>query len=876
MDASIDEEAIFTRPSSDVIQNAWQHLFKDPMLSGSKLKTQGLDGIPDLVHGGVVPNWVPIILSNVIGEFYLGLLPSHDPSTFLKPLSTSRVTYDTMRSQYLRAPDGRWAADVSVPAGVKTRDVGEAAGKSKGDLGINNPLSLESENPWQSWFRDVELRKEIKKDVERTYPDIPYFTLPRVQKILTTILFLYSTLHSNVGYRQGMHEICAAILLAVDLDSIERNGTNEVEHTLDRENVEHDTWSIYEAVMRSAVVWYQWKEEPVLKSGEKPQQPIVQLCNHLHGTALRVLDPQLWTKLEELGIEPQIYGIRWIRLMFTREFSLDDAMRMWDGIFSADPTLKMIEYICIAMLLRIRNEIIYADYSEALTILLRYPTSEPPLLIPLLLQQAILLRDSTPSPALGVSVVMENQAILGIPANPPRHSQEEDVAAVSRSRGRLGVGGARQSQTLPSKGMASRLAMARNFDLSGAMGAAQQAAAGIGIQDLAKGLMERGQALGIDKSLLGKVAEIRKNLPDFPASTYSRTHIVSPSLDDANQLPNRGFIPTPSSPDSESSLLASPYPPPLNVLEDEIAQLKHKMRCMGTLMDTFMSRIEKHLQESESSSEQLHQEELNSSTSINSALLGLRAITAILKDPSSPLDKFSDSWPDPLAPADLGVTADFSRSSQSEIPSVSTLNASDLNSDCDNPSTEIRPTSPSTSTTDVPALDSIPLPHLHLSRNELPSLSSPKIDGMPPGKTVQPSNNFITNKTVQNQAQTPRSPVPVMVRSTDLEDLNSKQHTSFSLGTATVPSSWIRAPSQFTVPWSRAGPSTKPSLTYSSDTPPQNSGVVPNSVYSYPPVTPGAQGPRDPLDGALDVEDGRKTTYVPRVGQKGYDPLGAL
>ena len=34
---------------------------------------------------------------------------------------------------------------------------------------------------------------------------------------------------------------------------------------------------------------------------------------------------------------------------------LDDAMRLWDGIFAEDSTLRLVEFICLAMLLRIRN-----------------------------------------------------------------------------------------------------------------------------------------------------------------------------------------------------------------------------------------------------------------------------------------------------------------------------------------------------------------------------------------------------------------------------------------------------------------------------------------------------------------------------------------
>lgn len=47
---------------------------------------------------------------------------------------------------------------------------------------------------------------------------------------------------------------------------------------------------------------------------------------------------------------------RWLRLLFTREFSMPDALTLWDGLFACDATLDLAQWICVAMLIRIRNE----------------------------------------------------------------------------------------------------------------------------------------------------------------------------------------------------------------------------------------------------------------------------------------------------------------------------------------------------------------------------------------------------------------------------------------------------------------------------------------------------------------------------------------
>jgi hypothetical protein len=45
---------------------------------------------------------------------------------------------------------------------------------------------------------------------------------------------------------------------------------------------------------------------------------------------------------------------RWIRLLFGREFAFEQLLSLWDRIFAYDPTLELIDLICVAMLLRIR------------------------------------------------------------------------------------------------------------------------------------------------------------------------------------------------------------------------------------------------------------------------------------------------------------------------------------------------------------------------------------------------------------------------------------------------------------------------------------------------------------------------------------------
>lgn len=46
---------------------------------------------------------------------------------------------------------------------------------------------------------------------------------------------------------------------------------------------------------------------------------------------------------------------RWVRLLFGREFPLQDLLVVWDALFADSITLDLVDYIFVAMLLYIRD-----------------------------------------------------------------------------------------------------------------------------------------------------------------------------------------------------------------------------------------------------------------------------------------------------------------------------------------------------------------------------------------------------------------------------------------------------------------------------------------------------------------------------------------
>lgn len=72
----------------------------------------------------------------------------------------------------------------------------------------------------------------------------------------------------------------------------------------------------------------------------------------------------------------QLYGIRWIRLLFGREFALSDLLVVWDTLFAETCRLgglDFVDWLFCAMLMYVRSALLSSDVSECLQSLMRYP-----------------------------------------------------------------------------------------------------------------------------------------------------------------------------------------------------------------------------------------------------------------------------------------------------------------------------------------------------------------------------------------------------------------------------------------------------------------------------------------------------------------------
>jgi hypothetical protein len=67
---------------------------------------------------------------------------------------------------------------------------------------------------------EKEMRELIKQDVVRTNQEFDYFQKQTTKDMLIAMLFLWGKTYPEYGYKQGMNEVLAIVLLVFDTERI--------------------------------------------------------------------------------------------------------------------------------------------------------------------------------------------------------------------------------------------------------------------------------------------------------------------------------------------------------------------------------------------------------------------------------------------------------------------------------------------------------------------------------------------------------------------------------------------------------------------------------------------------------------------------------
>ncbi|KAJ9637267.1 hypothetical protein H2199_007554 [Coniosporium tulheliwenetii] len=443
------------------------------------------------------------------------LFENVDRSTWPTLLNDSRDAYNSLRAHFLRA--------------IEHPDELESAGDplSETDELSDRSLSL-VKSPWVVLRKDEELRAEIFQDVERCMPDNTYFRQPTTQNMLLDILFIFCKLNPDVGYRQGMHEVLAPVLWVVERDAVSSTDKSQTEGNKDElllramfdgSYIEHDTFTLFGLIMQNAKAFYEpGSTARTAKIAPSTESPMLMRCRRIFDQLLPAVDPGLADHLKEVDVVPQIFLMRWIRLLFGREFPYDDVLAVWDLLFAEDPTLDLVDLICVAMLLRVRWQLIEADNSTALGLLLRYPVPQSPQSPQTFVEDAVYLRQNLDAKGGSHLVAKYTQRPLPLvnlldqrPTTPERrNSRSPSIRPLS-----------------PFGSPVRIVPQPTNFETL--------------LSNAARNMYKRGEELGLNKAVRDAVGEVRKNVQGLqnarnsprPKQTAAPASLNSPEGADA-------------------------------------------------------------------------------------------------------------------------------------------------------------------------------------------------------------------------------------------------------------------------------------------------------------------------------------------------------
>ncbi|KAL2928827.1 TBC1 domain family member 5-like protein A [Bienertia sinuspersici] len=157
--------------------------------------------------------------------------------------------------------------------------------------------------------------------------------------------------------------------------------------------MEHDAYCMFDALMSGAggaVAMAEFFSHPPASATQTGMPPVIEASLTLYHL-LSIVDSSLYNHLVELGVEPQYFALRWLRVLFGREFSLEDLLVIWDEIFSFDnsasvtapandpgvlnsPRGAFISAMAVSMMLSVRSSLLATEYAAScLQRLLNFP-----------------------------------------------------------------------------------------------------------------------------------------------------------------------------------------------------------------------------------------------------------------------------------------------------------------------------------------------------------------------------------------------------------------------------------------------------------------------------------------------------------------------
>ncbi|KAM6592176.1 hypothetical protein CsatA_014781 [Cannabis sativa] len=246
-------------------------------------------------RGGVHPS-----IKGAVWEFLLGC---YDPNSTFEERS---ILKQRRREQY-----GSWKAECQkmvpvigsgkyITAAIITDDgrpMEDSTIDKMSDCEVMSTSSINSDKKVIQWKL---LLHQIGLDVARTDRALAFYENEAHQAKLWDILSVYAWLDNDIGYVQGMNDICSPMVILLDDEA--------------------DAFWCFERAMRRL------RENFRCSSSSIGVQ--AQLCTL--SQIIKAVDPKLHQHLEDLDGGEYLFAFRMLMVLFRREFSFVDALYLWE------------------------------------------------------------------------------------------------------------------------------------------------------------------------------------------------------------------------------------------------------------------------------------------------------------------------------------------------------------------------------------------------------------------------------------------------------------------------------------------------------------------------------------------------------------------
>ena len=65
-------------------------------------------------------------------------------------------------------------------------------------------------------------------------------------------------------------------------------------------------------------------------------------------------------------MSPQFYALRWLMLLLCQEFDMANCVRLWDSLFAESGRFEFLNYVCVAIIRQVREEVLEGDFADCM------------------------------------------------------------------------------------------------------------------------------------------------------------------------------------------------------------------------------------------------------------------------------------------------------------------------------------------------------------------------------------------------------------------------------------------------------------------------------------------------------------------------------